>query len=1020
MLTRWIDLCLRNPAVVLLATTLLVVLGISSLHRLPVDAFPDTTSVQVQINTTAPALSPLEIEGRVTFPTEQAITGMPGLEEVRSSSKFGFSQVTAIFDDETDIYLARQLVGERLANVELPPSAVGPTLGPIATGLGEVFQYLVHSDDLDTQELRTLHHWVIRPQMLQVPGVAEINTWGGYEKQYHVVVDPLRLIQFDLTLDDVARVLANGNRNVGGGLVNRGGESLLIQGHGLATSLEDLQAMVVATAKGNPIHLSSVAQIREDHEIRRGGVTAGGKGEAVLGLGFMLAGENSRKLTRRLESRLNEVRGTLPQGVDVTPVYSRTTLVDAVLETVLANLVEGALLVVAILFAFLGNFRAGFIVALAIPLSMLFAFSGMLYFGIAGSLMSLGAIDFGLVVDSSLIMVENAAHRIETDTSKRSIEEIVRDAVVEVRRPTLLGELVIAIVYLPILTLEGVEGKLFRPMALTVILALMGSMLVSVTLMPVLANLMLRRGATGANSFTRKLRTIYAPILEWTLANRRVVLSCAALTVLLAGLLTSQLGTDFLPRLQERSVVINTVRMAGVSLDESIRYGTLVEKKLLKAFPEEIANIWTRTGTAEVATDPMGLEVSDVFVTLTDTDQWTRHDSQEDLVRSMATELDGLPGMRSIFTQPIEMRMNEMVAGIRSDVGIKLFGDDFSVLKERGEAIRERVQQIAGSADVTLDQISGQPMLAIEVDREAAGRLGIPTGDVLALIESLGSRKIGEVVEDEQRRFDVIMRIDREGHNSRDAIESILIHSPSGEQFPLSAVATFNIVEGPATIQREWAKRRITVQANVRGRDVGSFVAELRQVLAADVEIPTGYFIRIGGQFEHLERARNRLMLVVPIALLLVFILLYITYGRAIDALRVFTGVPFAAVGGVLALWARDMSFSISAGVGFVALSGVAVLGDMVLVSRVRQLEGQGIESITALREGAKSRLRPVLMTAMVAALGFVPMALASGVGSEVQRPLATVVVGGIITATLSTLLVLPALYAAVTRRRDS
>lgn len=1015
MLTKLIDLCLRYRPVVLVATLLLAVVGLASLSRLPFDAFPDTTPVQVQINTTAPALSPVEVERQITYPVEQAISGLPGLVEVRSLSKFGFSQATAIFDDETDIYLARQVVSERLATVTLPAGVERPALGPVATGLGEVFQYVLHSEELSPMELRTLHHWVVRPQMVQVPGVAEINTWGGREKQYHVIVDPAALIKHDLTLDDVARVVGSGNRNAGGGVLDQAGEALLVQGQGLASGVDDLRSMVLADVDGTPIHLSDVAEVRQDSEIRRGAVTYQAKGEAVLGLGFMLMGENSREITRKLEERLDQVRASLPKEVQVTPVYSRTDLVSQVLDTVRTNLLEGAMLVIAILFAFLGNFRAGIIVALAIPLSMLFAFNAMLRFGIAGSLMSLGAIDFGLVVDSSVIMVENSVRRLGQDQSGRSVREIVRDAAVEVRKPTLFGELIIAIVYLPILALEGVEGKMFRPMALTVIFALVGSMILSMTLMPVLASYALKKGSgkNEKNRVVRWLERLYAPVLDIALQRRKSILAIAALAIVSAGLVGSRLGSEFIPRLNEQAIVINTVRIAGVSLDESVRYGTQIEELLLREFPDEIEHVWTRTGTAEVATDPMGLEVSDVFVTLTPRETWRRGETQGELVEEMSTTLDGLPGMRSIFTQPIEMRVNEMIAGVRSDVGIKVFGDDFEVLREEADEIRRAVEKIPGAVDVSVEQLTGQAMLTIEVDREAAGRHGIPVGEVLEVIDSLGTRKVGEIAQG-QRRFDLVLRLDDEARASAESIGQILVHSRTGVRVPLSSLARIEVVDGPSSIQREWAKRRVTVQANVRDRDLGSFVDDIRRALKEEVELPEGYYTTLGGQFENLERGQKRLLIVVPVALVLVLSLLYFTYGRLLDALRVFTGVPFGAVGGIFALWLRDMPFSISAGVGFIALSGVAVLGDMVLVSFVQKLVQDGISPHEAIRKAAQSRLRPVLMTSLVAAFGFLPMAFNTGVGAEVQRPLATVVVGGMITSTLATLVVLPVLYSLV------
>jgi cobalt-zinc-cadmium resistance protein CzcA len=1012
VLNRIIDLSLRHRGVVLLATAGLVAAGLIAFRHLPLDAYPDTTPVQVTINAVAPALAPLEIERQVAFPIEQVIGGLPGLDGVRSVSKFGFAQVTATFDDATDIYFARQIVGERLQAVELPDGVDRPTLGPVSTGLGEVFQYLVESDELSAQELRTLHHWVIRPQMLQVAGTAEINTWGGYEKQFHVVFDPELLLKYELHLDDVALALQRNNANVGGGLVVRGGEAQLVQGIGLATTIADIESIAVAAQQGVPIHVRDVARVEEGHELRRGAVTAEGKGEAILGLGFMLMGENSRELTQRLEARLDEVKASLPDSVRLVPVYTRTALVDEVLLTVRKNLVEGALLVIAILFAFLGNLRAGLIVALAIPLSMLFAFNAMLSFGIAGSLMSLGAIDFGLVVDSSVIMVENAARRVAGDTTGRPVRDIVRDAAVEVRRPTLFGELIIAIVYLPILALEGVEGKLFRPMALTVIFALAGSMLLSFTLMPALASLALKRRQKHRDPLlVRGLQRVYRPVLAWALRSRAIVIGAAIGALAGATLLATGLGSEFVPRLREHALVINTVRLAGISLDESVRYGTQVERVLLAEFPDEVAHVWTRTGTAEVATDPMGLEVSDVFLTLTPRERWRRATTQDELTRQVSATLEGMPGMRAAFTQPIEMRMNEMIAGIRSDLGIRLFGDDFDALRAGADAIREAVEKVPGATEVTVEQLTGLPILRIEVDRAAIARYAIPVDEVLELVESLGTRKVGEIVEG-QMRFDLVLRLDDAYRDDPRLLERLLVTAPDGQRVPLGQLATIAVVEGPSTINREWARRRITIQVNVRDRDIGSFVAEVRQAVSK-IPFTPGYYVRYGGQFEHLERARERLLIVVPLALLLVLTLLYFTFGRLRDAVLIFTGVPFAAVGGVAALSLAAMPFSISAGVGFIAVSGVSVLGQLVLVSRARQLMASGRALAQATYEAADTRLRPVLMTGLVAALGFVPMALNTGVGAEVQRPLATVVVGGVITSMLATLVVLPVLYAS-------
>jgi cobalt-zinc-cadmium resistance protein CzcA len=977
---------------------------------LPIDAFPDTTPTQVQVNAVAPVLTPIEVERQLTIPIEQVLAGLPDVDEMRSISKFGLSQVTVRFSDGTNLWFARQVVAERLGNVELSPGIEPPTLGPVATGLGEVFHYLVKSKTQSLEEIRTLHDWVIAPQLRSVSGVAEINAWGGDEKQWQVVIDPRRLQKFDLSLGDVYLALERNNANVGGGVVEHGGAASLVLGVGVLDGREAIEAVVIAAHHGVPIRVRDVATVEVGREIRRGATTADGEGEAVLGLGFMLVGENSHTVTKALAARLEEVKLRLPKDVTVEPVYERTELVDHVLHTVRTSLFEGALLVIAVLFIFLGNVRAGLIVAAAIPLSMLFAFNAMLRFGIAGTLMSLGAIDFGLIVDSSVILVENAERRLAESNGQRTVLEIVRDAAVEVRKPTLFGELIIMVVYLPILALQDVEGKLFRPMALTVIFALLGSALISMTLMPALASLVLKKGGGRHEPrLVSALKRRYRPILDWALSHARVVLGVAAGLVVATAIAATQLGSEFVPRLSEGTIVINTVRLAEVSLSESVRYGTQIEKIILKEFPDEVHRVWTRSGTAEVATDPMGIELSDVFITLEPRDQWRRARHQEELVTEITAELADLPGMRMAFLQPIEMRVNEMIAGVRSDLAIKIFGDDLDVLRAIARQIEGVVRAVPGAADVTVEQVTGQPVLEVTVDRAAIARYGIAAQDVLDVVAAVGTRQTGEVREGE-RRFDLAVRLTPEFRDDPSKLATVLVTSPTGDRVPLGRLATIRETSGPTTIQREWGKRRLIVQANVRGRDLGGFVNEVRHALA-QVELPAGYYFRYGGQFENLERARRRLMIVVPIALGLIFALLYVTYRRVIDSLRIFTGVPFAMVGGVLALLLRGLPFSISAAVGFIALSGVSVLGDMVLVSRVRQLLDQGMPLAGAVREAAITRLRPVLMTAAVAAIGFLPMALNTGVGAEVQRPLATVVIGGVVSSTLLTLVVLPVLY---------
>jgi len=726
----------------------------------------------------------------------------------------------------------------------------------------------------------------------------------------------------------------------------------------------------------------------------------------------MLMGENSHDVARGLQLRLEEIKKNLPPGIEVATVYNRTELVDHVLHTVKKNLFEGALLVIAVLFIFMGNLRAGLIVAAAIPLSMLFAFDLMVRAGIAGTLMSLGAIDFGLIVDSSVIMVENAARRLSEDRTERSRAEIVEEAAIEVRRPTMFGELIIMIVYLPILALEGVEGKLFRPMALTVIFALFGSLVLSLTLMPALsAALLPRRMSDKENFVVAGAKRLYRPALRMALSRPKQVVAVAALVVAGAGFLATRLGSEFVPRLREGALVINTIRLAGVSVDESVRYGLQIERTLEDAFPDEIDRVWTRTGTAEVATDPMGLELSDIFITLKDRSLWRRAGTQDELVRAMQERLSGFPGMRMVFTQPIEMRVNEMIAGVRADVGVKLFGDDFTLLKTSAREIEAVMKKIPGAADVFVEQVTGQPVLEIEVDRDAIARHGIPAREVLDAIAALGTRDAG-VIQEGERRFPVAITLEQRYRTDAAAVGRILVTATNGDRIPLERLTRIRMTEGPSTINREWGKRRVVVQANVRGRDVGSFVSELKKSLDDQVQLPPGYYLRYGGQFEHLERARARLVIVVPLALLLILGLLYLSFRNIRDAVTVFTGVPFAAAGGVFALWSSGMPFSISAAVGFVALFGVAVLNGLVLVSTIRDSLARNSSMGEAIEQAAERRLRPVLMTALVASLGFIPMALNTGIGAEVQKPLAMVVIGGLVSSTILTLLVLPVLYS--------
>ena len=1026
MLTRLIELSLHHRFAVLLGVLVLIAGGSYALSQLDVDAFPDTTPIMVQVNTTAPALSPEEIERQITYPIEQSLSGLPSLENIRSVSKYGFSQVVVTFEDGTDIYFARQVVGERLATVELPGGVGRPKMGPVATGLGEVFHYVLTYPGVDFNrlpeaertrmltELRTTHDWVVKPQLRTVAGTAEINSWGGYEKQFQVRIDPAGLVSRDLTFGEVVDALQEHNRNVGGGNVDRMGEMLLVQGLGRTTDIPQIENIVIKAIDGVPVRIRDVAIVEVGHEIRRGAVTADGNGEAVMGLGFMLMGENTHQYTDALKERVEEIKTNLPPGMTLVTMYDRTELVDSVIDTVRKNLFEGGLLVIAVLFFFLGNLRAGLIVALAIPLSMLFAFSGMWRFAISASLLSLGAIDFGLVVDSSVVMVENCVrHLSQANPLNRSRLERIRDAAVEVRGPTMFGELIIMIVYLPILTLEGIEGKMFRPMALTVIFALAGSMLLSMTLMPVLASLFLPKKMSHREPLlVRILKRLYRPVLHFTMHQKTAIIGFAiAVLVVAFGMIAPNLGTEFMPQLSEGSVAINVVRLAGTQLDESMRFNTQMEKALLDEFPDEVAHVWSRIGSAEIATDPMGLELTDVFITLKPRSEWQKASTQAELTALFEQKLRTLPGQRLAYTQPIKLRMDELGTGSRSDIAVKLYGDDLDTLAAKATEIERVLLDVSGSADVGATQLTGQPMLQVKIKQDEIARYGVPASSVLDLVEAVGNRPVGNVFQD-QLRFPLTVRLPDEYRNNPEKIATIPVTTPRGEQIPLGRLADVIFTDGPSQIAREWGQRRVTVSVNVRGRDVGSFVAEAERKIAEQVALPSArYYVEFGGQFEHMIQARQRLMIVVPVALVLIFTLLYVTYGNVIDTVRVFTGIPFAWTGGVIALWLRDMPFSISAAVGFVALSGVAVLDDMLLVSTIRQLRQRGRDLETGVEEAALTRLRPVLMTTLVAALGFVPMALSTGMGAEVQRPLATVVIGGVISAMVMSLLVLRVLY---------
>lgn len=1013
---------LKHRLAVLLGAAVVAVVGFVSLNRLNIDAFPDTTPVQVQINADVPGMVATEVERLVTYPIELRLGGLPGLAEIRSISQYGVAQVTATFEDGTDLYLVRQLITQRLANLETPPGTPRPELGPVTTGLGEVFHYLIYPDGsqpLKQTEIRTLQDWTIRPQLRAVPGTAEVNTWGGLRKQYQVRVDPALLFKYDVSFEDVIAALRRNNLNVGGGYIDRKGDMLLVHGIGRTAGIDELENVQIFAREGVPVYVKDVADVVIGHEIRRGIVTANGEHEVLLGLGFMRNGENSYAVTADMREKFEEIEKTLPEGVAAEVVYDRTELVGDVIGTVRNNLCEGALLVVAILFLFLGNLRAGLIAAAGIPLCMLFAFTGMEKIGIAGTLLSLGAIDFGIVVDSSVVMIENIVRRLAAadGTTGESRLDIIREASAEVRKPAVFGQLIIMIVYLPILTLTGVEGKMFRPMALTVILVLVGSLIMSLTLTPVLASVFLpRRMGHRDVLIVRLLKRLYMPLLRVAMITRFGVLATAAALLFATALIAMRFGTEFIPKLSEGSLVVGVRYPPGTSYDESAHNNMLMERALHAAFPDEISHIWSRAGEPDVTTDAGAPETTDMFVRLTPRREWKRARTQTELVGQMEKVLADFKGRTIWFTQPIEMRLNEMLTGIRSDIAIKLYGDDLDMLTRKADELEKVLRDIPGCADLAIDDVSGQPILQIKLDRNELARYGIPAETVLDVIESVSGKPVGNVIEG-QRPFPLAVRLPETSRARPEDLANVLLTSPSGERIPLSRVAGLVEVRGAKYITRDWSERYISIQCNIRGRDMGSFVADAQQRIDKAVELPPGYHVEWGGQFENMRRAQQRLLIVVPLALGLIIALLYVTYRNAKDTAFVFLSVPFACVGGVAALWVREMPLSISAAVGFITLSGVSVLSSMVLVSAVRGRLADGMPLSEAIYDAANDCLRTIVMTALVASVGFIPMAVSTGVGAEVQRPLATVVIGGVITSMLMTLFVLPVLYSSFARK---
>jgi heavy metal efflux system protein len=1035
MLNRIIELSIRQRFAVLVAVLLLAALGIYNFGRLKIDAVPDITNVQVQINTSAPGFSPLEAEQRITFPVETAIAGVPGLKYTRSVSRYGLSQVTVVFKDGTNIYFARQLVNERLQGVRsnLPPT-VEPELGPIATGLGEIFMYTIEAKPgavkpdgsrYTAQDLRTLHDWVVRPQLRNVPGVTEVNSVGGYRKEYVVAPYPSRLAGFGLTVEDVIAALESNNANVGAGYVERSGSQFLIRVPGQAKDERDLAGIIVASRGGVPIRIADVADVSIGSEIRNGAATKDGR-EVVLGTIYMLVGENARDVSVAVAEQLEVINRSLPGGVVANTVYDRSKLVEATVRTVEKNLAEGAMLVIVVLFLLLGNIRAALITAAVIPLSFLLTITGMVESGTSGNLMSLGALDFGLIVDGAVIIVENclsrfgqAQHSLGRLLTRDERFKLAADASEEVIRPSLFGILIITIVYLPIFALEGVEGKTFHPMALTVVIALTAALLLSLTFVPAaVATFVTGKVEEKENKVMRVAKSRYAPMLDFAIARRKAVIAGAAALVVLSGFAATRLGSEFIPNLDEGDIALHALRIPGTSLSQAVSMQAALERKI-KTFPE-VDTVFAKIGTADVATDPVPPSVADNFIIMKPRGEWPDpRKPKAQLVAEMNAAVQQVPGSRYEFIQPIQMRFNELIAGVRSEVAIKVYGDDLDQLAATAAEIEGVVSTIEGSQDVQTEQVTGLPFVQVVPDRVKLTQLGLNVDDVQTVVATaIGGADAGRIFEGD-RRFDIVVRLPEELRQDPQVLERLPIPLPGGGSVPLVEVASIERTLGPNQISRENGKRRAVVTSNVRGRDLGSFVGEARDRIAAEVEVPDGYWIEYGGTFQQLQSAATRLQIVVPLTLLLIFGLLMALFRSAKDALVVFSGVPLALTGGVAALLLRGIPFSISAGVGFIALSGVAVLNGVVMLTFIRQLMEQGRPLEDAIREGALARLRPVLMTALVASLGFVPMALNVGLGSEVQRPLATVVIGGIVSSTILTLLVLPALYRMV-RGRDA
>lgn len=1034
MINAILRLSVERRFLMLSLILVLVGVGVWSFQRLPIDAVPDITNVQVQINTEAPGYSPLEAEQRITFPVETALYGLPNLSYTRSLSRYGLSQVTVVFEEGTDIYFARNLINERLGAIKsaLPPG-LEPEMGPIATGLGEIFMYTVEAlpgaaqadgSPLDATALREIQDWIIKPQLAQVPGVIEVNTIGGYDKQYHVTPSPQRLLEFGITVDELVSALRANNTNRGAGYIERNGQQLLVRSPGQLATIGDIEQVVIANRDGAPVRVADVAEVAIGKELRTGAATRDGK-ETVMGTAMMLVGENSRAVAQAVAEKLDAIQPSLPDGVKVEAVYDRTALVDKAIATVEKNLLEGALLVIVVLFLLLGNLRAALITAAVIPLSMLATITGMVRSGVSANLMSLGALDFGLIVDGAVIIVENCIRRLsqaqhQSQLALKERLQLVFEATNEVIRPSLFGVAIITVVYLPIFALTGVEGKMFHPMAATVVMALLAAMVLSLTVVPAaVAVFMGGKISEKESPVISGAKSLYRPALRVAMRFRWLVLGGATTLVAVCLWLATTLGSEFIPQLDEGDIALHALRIPGTGLEQSIEMQSQLEERL-KAFGE-VDKVFAKIGTPEVATDPMPPSVADNFVILKPRSQWPNPDKTKDeLVAEMAAAVEMLPGNKYEFTQPIEMRFNELISGVRADLGIKVFGDDLDQLLASANDVLEVVESMEGAADARVEQVTGLPMLSVHPKRMALSRYGLTVDDLQDLVAAgVGGENAGLIYEGD-RRFQLVVRLPEDIRRDVDSLADLPVPLPDGGYVPLSEVAELELAPAPNQISRENGKRRVVVTANVRDRDLGGFVEEAQARIADDVDLPAGYWLDYGGTFEQLQSASQRLAIVVPVTLAIILALLVMAFGSLKDALIIFTGVPLALTGGVLSLWLRDMPLSISAGVGFIALSGVAVLNGLVMIAFIRDLWHEQGDLMKAIVEGALIRLRPVLMTALVASLGFVPMALNTGTGAEVQRPLATVVIGGIISSTLLTLFVLPVLYALLHGRSAS